>query len=574
MKLKRRKSKKAKKEKLIKRHEFTDMDDEKYALAFMLMDDGVLEAAHRYYEDGQLKLTNVSQMYKRQFRSVLEYYEKYHEAPRRTIKYIQEGKKATLTTDELEIDQHVLDLVAAEYVFGKDGYETNSNYIMEVVLPRLIRTRKIQSINQDLIQAIDRGFYEKAEQIIEKYEVVTSEPPDYTYGFKEVLTQEYYNDFQTRKLALGEVAFQWDKSNGDISKLMPQLRKQWLVSVIGNTKSGKSYFLWRMAMDAAINQGKKVLFLSPEMPEYDMIEERTMPFITGNPQRPYGMKARKVGYWIPVIDCLKNQVGACPDKNRINARPLFDYTYLESIVKEHSDTPQMIADKRKWVTAKEDKHCMECLASRRYSFEPTVYFKHVEKNYITERAVRQALNGVKYHNASNLKVKFFPKYSVTIDQQLNDIRRFMDRNKWSPDIIFWDYLDISKLDLGHGARWEAIDNIWKTTSGFLQEMNALGVSAEQSTQLGRSKRLLDETITSEASMKDHHIDFKMGIIKYKEETKNNICRVNVIYDRHSAFERKREVLITQDLNLGDALTDSIYWTNKRFPPYPLAVDNS
>lgn len=549
---------------LIRRRKKTEnLDDELYILAFSVMHDDVVSAANQYYQDRQLKLRHISPVYRRQYRSVFQYFQKYGKAPRRTIKFIHEGQKAKLLSDEIQLDEQLLEVIAKEYRSAREGYTVSPNYIISDMIPRFIRNRKIEEINIKIGDSIESGDTEKAEKYITQYHEVTSEPPDYTYGFTEPLTIDYHIELIKRNRLEGpKEVFKFDTNSGAIGALIGPLKRQWLVSVSGSTKSGKSYFLLSLAIEAALMQKRKVMLLCPEMSEDDMVEERIAAWITKRTTNP-----DLVGdHYLPKIDCVNNQTCQCQVlKKPLNAKPL--------IIKTGDKYSDIMADDKlctKW------KICTECRGKKKQSkvyrkrFWPAVFF---EKTNImkSNKIVRlRKLRDLQDRTVENFKIKYFPKYSATIEESFRIIKNYIEKHKWNPDIIIYDYLDIFKPSSDNKEMtWQDIDHMWKQASGFAQEMDALVITADQTTKAGRTSRILDHTVTPQASSKDHQVDKKIGIAKIGEETKNNICRINVIYDRHRPFNRSSEVLVTQNLTFGDAFLDSVFWYDQNMPPYPI-----
>ena len=554
-----------KKRALIKRRSLPDLENEKYILAFMIMHHNVAEAAYKYYKDGQLKLNYLSQTYRRQYRSVLKFYKKYGIAPRRTIKFIHEGQKATLRTDEIKIDERLLQVIAKEYRAVRESYNVSPQFVISEMLPKFIRSKKINEISEKIGTNLESGNLEKAEELISEYNRVSEEPPDYSYGFTEPLTIDYHIELAERRKAEGsKEAYRFENRLGAIGALVGPLKKQWLVSVSGSTKSGKSYFLLDMAIDAAILHKRKVMIICPEMSEDDMVEERINAWLTER-----AVDNQLAGIWyVPEIDCVNNQTGQCQVlKKPLNQKPL-----LFKIGEKYNTI--MADDKicNRWII------CEKCRGERKPSkvykkrFWPAVFQRKVMTKKYNEKRLFNSLKYMSSMNVQNLKIKYFPKYSATIEECFAAIRNYSAKHKWKPDIIVFDYIDILRQSSQNTEMsWQDIDHMWKQASGFAQEMDALVITADQTTKAGRTSRMLDHTSTPQASTKDHHINVKLGLAKIEDETSNNICRCNVIYHRHKPFNRNNEVLIIQNLTICHAIVDSVFWYDKHCPPYPIQL---
>jgi replicative DNA helicase len=558
----------------VQREKPQEIEDESIVIQYMIMHHNVCDAGYQYYNQGQLELSWISKPYRKIFKKVLEYYEKYGKSPKRAIGLLIRGKK----TDEISLDEDMLAGIAAEYEANRKGYKISPKFIIDEVMPRFIRSIKLNGILANIDTQVTRGELEKAEELLAGYERVTSEPPDITFGFTNPFSFEYHEELYRRQLEHGDEVFSFPKDAGDIRYLVGPLKRKWLVSISGSTKAGKTYLLWEMAIRAALEQNRKVLFFSPEMTEEDMMSERFMPWLLEKPATKFG--DQKYDY-LPTLDCLRNQVGACTRKDAYkesmgpNAGPLLPSQCLN----EHGaveDNYRVEADERlyrKWTP------CQQCRNDRSNNYVPTPYWERerlgraISSYSNTLKKTKDNLEIYASGRTDNLKVKYFPKYQSTIEQCTESAKRYRDKHNWDFDIAIFDYLDILQLSGGSqdAPKHQKIDHIWKLASGFAQETNALVITGEQTTGAGRTKRLLDHTVTPEAIAKDHHLNKKIGLAKIADETKNNICRANIIYDRHRPFDREVEVLITQDLTHANAITDSIFWRNKNMPPYPIKL---
>jgi len=547
----------------------TEHEDEKTILAFMVMHDDVTKAVHTFWKTKQLKLKHISTAYRRQFRNIIKFYEKYNEAPRRAIKFIHDGEKAILrhNKDELKLNSQVLKTIAEEYSANREGYLVNSQYIIEELIPRFIRIRKTAEINEKLSIAVENGLSDEAERLLLEYDKVQTEQKDPTFGFTTPLTLDYQLDMLARFDDEGtKEVYRFPDALG---ALIGPLKKGWLVAISGATKASKSYFLGQIAFDAVLNQGKKVMYLCPDMSEEDMNEERIVSYITDRASS----KELAGNTYLPEFDCIKNQTGECKD------RPKGRVPLLKKPVSQNPNSvkEQILADS---IQCLNWKTCTKCRFENPKRYSAAIYFrkKRIKSFKITERQnrlQRRKFKPLKYKHGQNFKIKYFPKYQATIEDCFDVIHGYIETNDWQPDIIIFDYIDI--LNPGRGEQKKSFndyrdyDHMWKTASRLAQETDTLVLTADQSTKAGRTARLLDETSTSQASMKDHHLNVKIGIGKIKEETQNNIARVNVLFHRHRPFNRNLEVLVTQNLTCANAFVDSAFWFDKTSPPYNIQI---
>jgi hypothetical protein len=543
------------------------------------MHDEVAEAVYNYYNAGQLKLKHLTQIFKRQYRSVFSYYKKYREAPRRAIRFIHDGEKAKLKSDEITLNEDLLQVLATEYQAQREGYSVNPQYIISDIVPRFLRARKLKEISDKLDTQIERGDIDNAEELLAEYEVVQAEAPDHTQGFLATLSYSYQMDFMKRKRLEGsKEVYRFD---GALGAIIGPLKRQWLVSVSGTTKSGKSYFLLDLAIDATLFQKRKVMYFCPEMSEEDMNEERVVCYVANRAGTPEDAGT----LWVPVFDCINNQTGKCTAMKRVKENGKIKRVPLRvgngQLTKftEHEEVMPGSQIDASGEAALRWNICTACrLLPERYSysfykkFRPSIYWKKKKVLPISDKARRRRFKGIESLPVNNLLIKYFPKYQMTIEQAFDVARKYVKVNDWKPDIIIFDYLDVLRASSGNiEMSWQDYDHLWKIASGFAQETDALIITADQTTKAGRVARLIDHTVTPQASTKDHHVDVKIGLNKFLEETLNNLCRVNVIYHRHKSFNRDLEIMLTQNLTLGKAMLDSALWNNKSTPPYPISM---
>jgi hypothetical protein len=549
----------------------------------MIMNTNVTEAIYRYYDTGQLKLKHLTPIYRRQYRSVLSYYKRYGKAPRRAIKFIHDGEKAKIKDeDELQLEEDLLSVLAQEWQAKREGYAVSPAYVIGEMIPRFLRARKLKEISDKLDQNLEHGNTQEAETLLSEYEIVSSEPPDDTFGMTDTLSHQYQLEYYYRKLR--EPTKEVFRFDGALDALIGPLKRQWLVSLSGTTKSGKSYFLLDLAITAAVYQKRNVMYFCPEMSEDDMNDERVIPWATNRA----ASKEDAGTIYVPEFDCLNNQLNKCNANKRVKRgkkyktiplrtvnhdRQLTIFGQKEDIKPEH----QIFADSQ---VAKSWEPCTVCRDDReRFSygiykrFRPSIYYRARKIKTVSRKSRNRAFRGLESRGAGGrLRIKYFPKYQLTIEETFNMARKFAEKNNWSVDIIIIDYVDVLKPTSGNKEMtWQDYDHMWKLSSAFAQEMDALVISADQTTKAGRLLRSIDHTVTPQASTKDHHLDVKFAVNKFDEETLNNLCRVNMIYHRHRPFNRNLEVMLTQNLTLAKAFLDSAFWYNKEMPSYPIKM---
>ena len=531
------------------RREVVDPENEYSLLGMMIMNNDIMSSAYNRYKSGSLKTKHFTGNFRPIFRWLIQYYGDHRKAPKTTISKIFERRKKSLTADNREIVEEYLDRLSEEY-----EPDTDPEYIRQEVLPDFIRERELDERIQKAQQELDAGQFDRAERTISTYQPITVEDEDANLGTISPFTVEDV-EYGFSKENLLKEGFRF---SGDLNRLVGPMFHTWLVAVTGTEKAGKSYVLQEIAYEAALYQKKKVLIINLELSE-PVARNRLWRRISRTAKKRYAGDVI-----VPILDCENNQFRTCKVRKRMPKEGLFRGT--DDVV-----TFGMLKKKFKWKT------CQKCRndssirknAARTKRYIPALWFKRSKIREINERVVKQALDNKRLNRLSNLRVKCFPRFTVTFDQTRDFIMRYIDRMKWEPDLIIYDYLDILRPEGGLEGRF-AIDDTWKRASGLAGELNSLVFTADQSIKAGRTQYALDQMSTSESKTKDSHLDIHIAINQTDDEKDLGLSRYNVVFHRHEMFNVQREVLVTQRLATANPILDSAFlWERgKKFRVIP------
>jgi len=199
-------------------------------------------------------------------------------------------------------------------------------------------------------------------------------------------------------------------------------------------------------------------------------------------------------------------------------------------------------------------------------FIPAIWFKKTKIRKITDQRIIRAIRNNQFSGLSNLRVKCFPRYSISFDEVYNYIRRYIDKTGWKPDIIGFDYLDILAKESENMETRIDIDTKWKKASRLAGELDCLVITPDQATKVGRTQYALDQMSTSESKTKDGHLDLRIAINQTDEEKEIGIARINVLFHRHAKFNVMHEIMITQRLETSEPLMDNtrIFHRGKKY----------
>jgi len=516
-------------------------DSEFSLVSNMIMNKTVLASAYNRYKAKELKTKHFTKYFRPVVQWLFRYYAKYEKAPKKTIQQIYDNRKRRLNEEAQEIVEAYLDRLASEYAQYKN---VDADYIIDELLTGFIRQKNLEQRLEDAQQRFDNMEFEEAEEVFTTYEPVKNLDEDESLGTIIPFTEEDVEEGM-RLNSKFDTAFNFE---GDLNRLVGPLEKSWLVAISGNEKSSKSFVLNEVGYQAAFNQKKRVLIINLELNK-KMIRNRMW--------RRISRTAREfdAGRIInPVIDCENNQYGTCQVRQRmLNKRPLF---------RSAGEVVSYMKHRRRW------KVCTKCRgkesrknASKYKRFRPAIWFDRQRIRETTEDRIVRAIDNRSMRGLKNIRIKCFPRYGATFDETYDYIRRYMDKTKWEPHIIMWDYLDIL-ADEGTKDQRIDIDRKWKKASRVAGELDCLVFTADQATKASRTRRNLDQMSTSESKTKDSHLDVRVAINQTDREKELNLMRLTVLFHRHQAFNISSEVMVTQRLTTSEALIDNAIWYNR------------
>jgi len=248
---------------------------------------------------------------------------------------------------------------------------------------------------------------------------------------------------------------------------------------------------------------------------------------------------------IAVFDCERNQDGSCNRKQRENDIRLLDES----------------GEKPKFDKTNPYEVCTWCRGNSKKDYRVDTWFKYISLKEIKKKGIRRSVIDFKRMYGDNLRVRCFPPYSANSD----DIRAELDDLEYSegfkPDVVIIDYIDILAPESGGLSERGNIDITWKQFKNIAASRNIIVVTADQSNK-ETYKRDIQLGDTSEDKRKNAHVDLKAAMNQTPEEKLIGGMRMSVIAHRHYDFSSKREVMILQQLTIGQPLLDSEWWAKK------------
>jgi len=532
---------------MIKR-ESVKVGDEYLVLGYMIMDTDILSYGYSQYKKGKLKTRHFADSYRPVVRWLIKYYADYQKAPKWTIQRIFQKKKKMLGKSADLIEEY-LDRLAEEFSAYQEDASFSTEYIKNEIILNFIRQREIQILVDKAQDSLDEDDPEKAEDLISKHERMHTEVEEEEMGvFKPFTVEEVKEHFVKRKK--NEEVFRFIQP--ELNALVQPLERTWLVAISGVEKSGKSHVLEEIAIQTAMIHKKKVLWLNYEL-NRKLVDNRLYRGIsqTRNPNAP-----KNVIY--PIFDCGNNQCGTCAVRKPLNKKPLIAKGKVQQA---QPDTVSYNKYAKKWTPCTECRNNMKRMKYRRLDkkWVPAIWFENERFRKITRTSVKRSLKENRFLKIKNLRVKCFPRGSVSFEDSYAFIMRYIEKYKWMPDMIIFDYLDILLEERGDLQTRIDIDRKWRNASRLAGELDCLVLNADQATKGGRTSYKLDQMSTSESKTKDSHLDVRIAINQTEAEMNLGLIRLSTLYHRHADFAPMRQVMVTQRLATAEPVLDAAWW---------------
>jgi hypothetical protein len=447
---------------------------------------------------------------------VLDYFDRFGEAPKQHIQDIFTIEKQTLEDAELDLIQSFLENLSQKYT---EDQGINEAYVLHQTM-EYFRRRELEVRIANASALLQIGRLDKAEEEISHMKKVMK------------LTSNWVNPFDTESITKV-----FDESNqgifkfpGKFGELLGEFERGWFVAFLAPFKRGKTWFLMEAAVLGALS-GLKTVFISLEMQE-KAVNQRIYKRITA-----YGEEGRD--HFIPVFDCRNNQLGLC--------------------IREERKGKGALAEKEEGIPtySPEIQHtvCTACRYAKNSDYSPMTWFEPVDKPKFIEKNVRKGIKAFAKMYGDNIRVKCYPRFSAGIDDIERDLDILEQTEGFLPDMIVIDYVDILKVKNGNGGHKD-LDEIWKESASLFARRFALGFSASQGTRGSLYKSDMDQTDLAEWIGKLGHVDAFVALNQTKKEKLLGMIRAALMAHRHKEFSEDENVILLQALSLGQTHLDS------------------
>ncbi len=507
----------------------------------MIVSKDYLDRIHRIWDSTLLE----SQELKMIADWCLEYYNKYNRAPDSNIEsiYITSLKNGYLSKSEAQYIEELLSDLSDE--FGRDT-QFNSAYLYDQTV-NYLKARELERHNEEVQALIDAGKVEEAERLVQSFtsKIATQTDLGLDLSSREALKRVERAFMETSQRVLsypGALGDMWNE----------HLVRGGFFTLLGPEKRGKTFLLLELALRAVRQRANVVFFQAGDMTESQMLK-RICIYIARRSDREKYCQER----YVPVGDCVYNQLDQCDRGDRNCDHGIFPGVELETFIKTPEDYMNIKVLAEQFEKNPDYEPCDSHSCDKRIG---CVWLRKEPKtNPLDAKDAKKALRKFFQKYRRRFKLATYPAGILTV----SEIRRML--NDWEkhdgfvPDVIVIDYADLLSADDGKVKEFRhQQDHIWKSLRALSQERHVLLITATQANAESYKRGKLSISNFSEDKRKLAHVTAQYGLNQDPQgrEKRLGIMRINEIVVREGEFSVDNEVYILQDLASGRPFLES------------------
>ena len=477
----------------------------------------------------------------------IDYYDRYGKAPDNNIEsiYMKSLKDNFLSKSDAQYIETLLSDLSDEY--GR-GPQFNSDYLYDQTI-NYLKAKELEQFSREVQALTDAGKVEEAENLMRNFSPKTTE--GMTTGLdlssEEALErlEKAFTDSNTGLISYpGALGDMW---NG-------QLVRGGFVSFLAPEKRGKTFMLLELAMRAVRQRSHVAFFEAGDMTESQILR-RIASYMTRTP-----LNDRDRERFVPVGDCILNQIDECDRSDRNCDHGIFDTTY-DKIIQEDEIAKHINRDglTARYRDCPEYEPCKSRTCDQRIG---SVWLKKISNSRTL--SVDQAKNRWKDffgRYRKRFKLANYPAGTLTITEMRRCLDEWERYEGFVPDVIVVDYADLMSAEDGEVNEFRhRQDHIWKGLRGLSQERHVLALTATQASADSYNKGNLSISHFSEDKRKVAHVTAQYGLNQDPKgrEKKLGLLRINEIVVREGDFSEFNQVYILQDLAAGRPFLESFH----------------
>lgn len=450
------------------------------------------------------------------------FFEEYNKSPFMHIKDIYDSESHHLPETDSELIGILLKDLDSQYSEG----EINLKYWTEMASD-YFRTRELEIVVNNISVLKESGDIGAAEKEIENFKKVSLEVDSKVLinpGILETQERIYKKRDEEEK--------NFFQLPGDLGRYLGNQKRGDVVGYYGPAKKGKSFTLINNYKYGVLSK-RKTLFWSIEMTDTEVLPRTNKAFF------PMIDKASGM-YDFPEFDCVKNQDGNCSDR-------LSDTTVREDKDNKWRDPHHVVCTKCKGHRDLEErkKYVQTTYMSQIYRTQDDIF--EIRKQYKRYQRMWNQYGRLSVHD----------KYSLTYDGMMRDLDILWKKDKWFPDIVIMDYIDILGIDSKFDD-YRLEDEKWKLLAKIAGQLHALVITATQANKAGHTTDALTAEHQGGFYGKNRHVNLMVGLNQQPEDKVDGIMKFGITEARSIEYIPGQMCSVLQDFKTGQAYLDSYY----------------
>lgn len=452
------------------------------------------------------------------WRWIIEYFDRYQEAPGRAIEDVYMVKAA-------DLDEEVKDAIGLFLADLSDEYEVvedwNIEYILDEQAVPYAKGRALLETSEMVKSLVNVGRIDEAESTIAGFTKISKASSQWVNPNDEAFVRSVFRQIDAGRLL---------ELPGPLGALVGPMSRGWLVAVQGPAKRGKSWFMQELRTRALLSR-LRVCEINLEMTQ-EQVAERYY-------KRIAACSSEGGEVLLPVFDCLYNQDGSCRKSQRKSRVALSE----DGEPVEFTDAPADYVP------------CDVCRGTDDYS--PAVWWECRETEPLDDAVALRKTKAMRLMYGDNYRLRCYPRFGANLDDIVRDLDVLEYSEGFYPDVLIVDYADIVAPVSKNLEGRQAIDSVWKGLAQIAGKRKMLVITATHANirRVEGRKRQKGSDV-SEDTRKLNHVDCLIVLDQTEYEKEAGMWRVGLGAHRHKPFNESARVTVLQRLDIGQPLLDS------------------
>jgi len=450
----------------------------------------------------------------------LDYFKRYEQAPKQHIQDL--FNTWVRTKPDPEQVRFVEDFLASL----SDEYEHSEKFNVQYLLDKTtehFNLRKLENLAEDLKYCTSKGDLTEAKAVMNEYstiEVATSEGID------------PFDDEEAIRSAYEEQATPLFTVPGKLGEIMNEhLIRDSFIGVMAPAKSGKSWILMWLAMQAHRARCNVALFQVGDMSEGQMVRRLQISIAQRSDRSKYCGEIK-----IPVLDCELNQKDTC----ELHRKRLGSVGCYED------------GEKLSYEEAAGYVPCTECQYDPKTPFKGAVWYKiRPACSTLTWReALAQGMAYKKKIRAKGFRLATFSNDTCSVSMIEAQLDTWERESGFIADVVVVDYFDIVAAEMGQGDERYHENKKWKKGRSASQKKHQCWITATQADSAAMGEKSLSRKNFTVDRRKLDHVTAMFSLNQTPEEKRAGVMRVGTILVREGEFDEDKQVYVGQCLAIG------------------------